>query len=289
MPDIPDALQAQLSSGVTCLAWVWLLTRRDGRRFGFTDHDQPLTVHGVRCEPENGFESGDLRTEAGASPAQGVVYGAFNSPAITEGDLNAGLWDGARVHVYRVDWRDPDLNYRAFTGELGAMRSGPDGFEAEVSGLSARLNRTLGRVFSRRCDAELGDARCGVDLSARQSSNTLASVLSPTVLLLDGRVSDPQLYEHGVLSWPQRSAVMTSRIVSARVSSDGLIVELDQALRLKPDPQEPVLLQEGCDKRFETCRVRFENALNFRGCPHMPGNDALLRVAREGAIRPADR
>lgn len=289
MPDIPEALQVQLSGGVTRLAWVWILTRRDGTRFGFTDHDQALTVNGVSCDPESGFESGNLRAEAGGSPAQGVVFGVFNSPAITEADLNAGLWDGARVHVYRVDWGDPDLNYRAFTGELGAMRASPEGFEAEVSGLSARLNRTLGRVFSRRCDAELGDARCGVDLSACQSSTTLASVLSPTVLLLDGRVSDPQIYEQGLISWPQRSAVMTSRIVGARDSSDSLIVELDQALRFVPDPQEPVLLQEGCDKRFETCGRRFENALNFRGCPHMPGNDALLRVAREGAKRPADR
>ena len=103
MPDIPEALQVQLSGGDTRLAWVWILTRRDGTRFGFTDHDQALTVNGVSCDPESGFESGNLRAEAGGSPAQGVVFGVFNSPAITEADLNAGLWDGARVHVYRVD------------------------------------------------------------------------------------------------------------------------------------------------------------------------------------------
>ena len=31
----------------------------------------------------------------------------------------------------------------------------------------------------------------------------------------------------------------------------------------------------GCDKRFETCRAKFANTLNFRGFPHMPGNDAV--------------
>jgi uncharacterized phage protein (TIGR02218 family) len=38
----------------------------------------------------------------------------------------------------------------------------------------------------------------------------------------------------------------------------------------------------GCDKRFSTCRERFDNALNFRGFPHMPGNDFALSYARAG-------
>jgi uncharacterized phage protein (TIGR02218 family) len=36
-------------------------------------------------------------------------------------------------------------------------------------------------------------------------------------------------------------------------------------------------LREGCDKRFATCVSRFNNAANFRGEPHLPGNDLLTR------------
>jgi uncharacterized phage protein (TIGR02218 family) len=36
-------------------------------------------------------------------------------------------------------------------------------------------------------------------------------------------------------------------------------------------------LREGCDKRFDTCVTRFRNAVNFRGEPHLPGNDLLTR------------
>ena len=40
----------------------------------------------------------------------------------------------------------------------------------------------------------------------------------------------------------------------------------------------------GCDKRFATCRDRFGNIANFRGFPHMPGNDfALSSASGEGA------
>ncbi|MDX5493645.1 MAG: phage BR0599 family protein, partial [Alphaproteobacteria bacterium] len=35
------------------------------------------------------------------------------------------------------------------------------------------------------------------------------------------------------------------------------------------------------DKQFTTCRDRFANAVNFRGFPHMPGNDFVMASAGE--------
>ncbi len=38
-----------------------------------------------------------------------------------------------------------------------------------------------------------------------------------------------------------------------------------------------VELIEGCDRQLATCRDRFANIANFRGEPHLPGNDLLTR------------
>ncbi len=38
----------------------------------------------------------------------------------------------------------------------------------------------------------------------------------------------------------------------------------------------------GCDKRAATCRERFANIANFRGFPHMPGNDFIIRMPQQG-------
>jgi hypothetical protein len=43
------------------------------------------------------------------------------------------------------------------------------------------------------------------------------------------------------------------------------------------DPGTLVLLVEGCDRTIATCRLRFNNAANFRGEPYLPGNDLLTR------------
>lgn len=39
-----------------------------------------------------------------------------------------------------------------------------------------------------------------------------------------------------------------------------------------------VMLRIGCDKRWQTCKNRFKNQLNFRGEPDIPGTDVLFRI-----------
>jgi uncharacterized phage protein (TIGR02218 family) len=39
------------------------------------------------------------------------------------------------------------------------------------------------------------------------------------------------------------------------------------------------IIRAGCDKRIETCAAKFANVANFRGFPHIPGQDAVLRYA----------
>ena len=35
----------------------------------------------------------------------------------------------------------------------------------------------------------------------------------------------------------------------------------------------------GCDKSFSTCQGKFNNAINFRGEPHVPGSDKAMETA----------
>ncbi|MFD2844660.1 phage BR0599 family protein [Paracoccus cavernae] len=45
---------------------------------------------------------------------------------------------------------------------------------------------------------------------------------------------------------------------------------------IAPVAGDQVRLSAGCDKRAETCRLKFANFLNFRGFPHLPTEDWLL-------------
>ena len=53
-------------------------------------------------------------------------------------------------------------------------------------------------------------------------------------------------------------------------------LELWQAMSEAVAPGDAFAATAGCDKQFSTCKAKFDNAVNFRGFPYMPGNDAVL-------------
>ncbi|MCR9128826.1 MAG: DUF2163 domain-containing protein [Alphaproteobacteria bacterium] len=293
MIDIPAALQARLDAGATTLAWCWIITRRDGAVLGFTDHDAPLNVAGTACEPESGFSPGAARSEAAFSPARAAVFGALTSERISAADIDNGVWDSARVEVYRVDWSEPGLFYKAFTGEIGAVKRGETGFEAEVAGLSARLDRLITRVFSRTCDAELGDGRCGVDLEAggwRDAASVTAVISSRAVQISGVEARPADWFTDGVAEWSSGANQNgRSRILSHRPGDAGAVIELDPSPSAPVQPGDTLILTAGCNKRFATCQAKFANVNNFRGCPHMPGNDVLVRPVSRETVRDGSR
>jgi len=164
MRQISDDFAARLGSGVTTTCLCWRLTRADGNVVAVTEHDRQLSVAGVDYEPSGAMTAGDLTSSTGLQPGQAGAMGALSSDAISEEDLNAGLWDGARVDVFRVDWDRPQDFVQVWAGRFSEITRGALGFEAELVSLKADFERPVGRIFSRRCDAVLGDRRCGVDL-----------------------------------------------------------------------------------------------------------------------------
>lgn len=160
---IESEFAARLGGGATTTCLCWRLTRSDGFVLAATEHDRALLVDGVTYSPGGALEAGAFTQSAGLAPGQAAAGGVLADDAITEADLAAGLWDGARVDVLRADWERPDLFVQIWSGRLSEVTRGPGGFEAELVSLKADLERPVGRVYARACDAVLGDARCGVD------------------------------------------------------------------------------------------------------------------------------
>jgi uncharacterized phage protein (TIGR02218 family) len=58
-----------------------------------------------------------------------------------------------------------------------------------------------------------------------------------------------------------------------RIEADEVRLALWQPMPEPVAERDLFVVTAGCDKRFETCRTKFANAVNFRGFPHLPGND----------------
>ncbi len=161
---IPSALQAKLNSGATTLCRCYILTRRDGVIQGFTDHDRDVLLNDVVCRADTGFSGSEAVARLGLSVDGSEVSGALSDDSLNEDALAAGRYDAAEVDMYIVDWSDPSLYVLLSRGHIGEVRREGIAFAAELRGLADALNAETGRLYTATCAADLGDARCGVDL-----------------------------------------------------------------------------------------------------------------------------
>lgn len=164
MREIPAELIQSIESGTATLCHAWILRRPDGVVRGFTDHDRDLDVGGVLCRASSGWTAGAAVSGAGLTPGAMAVAGVLDDDGITEADLGLGVLDHARIELWRVDWRRPELRVRLWVTRLARVRRDGGQFIADLEGPLAALERVAGRTYGRDCDAQLGDARCTVDL-----------------------------------------------------------------------------------------------------------------------------
>ncbi len=281
MKTVSADLQNHLNSGATTLCWCWKIVRNDGLVQGFTDHDTDLAFGGVTYEAAAGFTASEVQSSLGLAVDNLTVVGALNSATINESDLAAGLYDDASIEIWRVNWSAPDQRVLMRKGSLGEVRRGRTGFQAEVRGLAHILNQPVGRAFGYSCDADLGDARCTVNLAAITGTGTIAAASGNRRFMVSGLESFADgWFTGGKLTFT--SGANSGRAMEIKrhgVSSLGVSVELWQAMSDDVAVADAFSVTAGCDKQFSTCKAKFANAANFRGFPYMPGNDAVISVA----------
>jgi len=258
--------------GVTSIAFCWRLERRDGAGLGLTSHDQAVVVAGDTYRSSPGMKPAAVRLRAGIEPQSGEVGGALSDRGLTERDFEVGRWDGARISLSAIDWRDPQLSPLALVeGGLGAVTMKDGEFTADLIGAAAALSAAACPETSPECRAELGDRSCRVDLAGKRE-RFVAVALDGNRVMFDRVVGDDFAFGEACLMGGAARG-WRSRILGV----EGVAVILRDPPPIEIAGGTPVRLTEGCDKRFETCRTRFANSANFRGEPHLPGNDLLTR------------
>ncbi len=286
MKTFSPALAAHLASGATTLCTCWRVTRGDGVVLGFTDHDRAILFDDVEHEPETGLDATAAVSHSGLQVGGLEVTGAFASDTIAENDLEAGLYDNARVEAWLVNWAAPEERHLMRIGSIGEVRREGEAFTAEVRSLSHALDQERGRIFRATCDADLGDARCGVDLESDDWSASATVVETDGFSTLVASVPGDRpsgFFDAGALTFTSgANAGRRSEVLRHKRDDDGDHLTLWQPMADAIEAGDAFTVSAGCDKRFSTCRDRFANAENFRGFPHIPGNDFALSYPTAG-------
>lgn len=286
MKNLDPAFAAHISTGATTLCFCWLIERLDGAKLGFTDHDEKIVFGGEIFLPANGLDGGEVASKLGAQVDTSEVLGVLSSEAISEEDIVLGRYDGAKITTYRVNWRDPDIRDTQRGDTIGEIVREDGVFRAELRSHQQAMNVVVGRRYQSLCDAAVGDSRCGIDLETTSFRTT------GTVLAQQGRfsveLSGISGFDQGWLSFGYAQWTSGKRIAISDTINEHQILGSKHILVFA----EPVgdwleigdvaTLYAGCDRCLSTCRDKFFNVPNFRGFPHIPGSDAVLKYPKAG-------
>jgi uncharacterized phage protein (TIGR02218 family) len=162
-----------------------------------------------------------------------------------------------------------------------------------VRSLAHVLGQTVGRTFQATCDAALGDARCRVNLedAALKGTGAVIDLLRDRAFTSSGLGGfSSGWFTFGTVEWTAGvNAGRRAEIIAHDVTDGIAVLTLLQAPVRSIAGGDAFIVRAGCDKRLETCGAKFANTANFRGFPHIPGQDAVLRYAtkdggHEGAV-----
>jgi uncharacterized phage protein (TIGR02218 family) len=275
MKTVSAALKAHLEGTLLTVCTLWKVTRTDGLVFGFTDHDRDVTYSGVTYLAATGHSPSSIKTTAQLSVDNLEVQAMLSSSTITEADIYAGLWDYAEVLIELANYNDLTMGSMILRkGWLGNIKTGRHNFIAELRGMMQPLQQMIGRIYSPGCDADLGDARCGVVLGNFTVTGNVTTGGSVNSFIDTVRAEANGYFEGGLVTWTLGDNATYSMEVK-KSYANGLIT-LQQAMPNVIAVADEYSMSAGCDKLRATCVSKFSNVVNFRGFPDLPGRDAMI-------------
>lgn len=275
MSALPATLESHLAGEVTTHCFCWIIRRKDEAVHGFTDHDRTLMIDGVACEPQTGLSASEAASALGLSVDSAEIEGALSSLSISDSDVERGAFDGASVDTFLVNWASPDQYMLLRSSRIGTITRSGGRFVAELKSSTVDLEKVSGRRITRQCDAQLGDKRCGYHGGALKG--VVSTIISDREIVVEGlQPQSADWFRNGVLTWANgaRNVVLNHRPHGGNIRlslRDGSIPDIKVG--------DTFVLLAGCDKSFAQCKTKFANAANFRGFPHLPGNDAVYNYA----------
>ena len=258
----------------TSLATCWKVTRKDGLIFGFTDFDRDLVVESVTYMAATGYTRSAIHTIANLAVDNLDIESALDSDILTAGDLRAGVWDGATVEIFLVNWANiANGKILLKRGTIGEVELQDVTFKAELRGLTQALSQQIVELYTPDCRADLGDGRCKVNLAALTVTGAVTAMTDRRSFADSSRAEEDGYWNGGLVTWTNGENTGRKMEIKSYVAG-AFTLYLPMASNIEIGDE--YTMQPGCNKTFATCKARYNNVKNFRGEPHVPGNDQIL-------------
>lgn len=277
-------LASHISQDTTTLCVLWKITRQDTVVQGFTSHTSALQYNDGEDDILYQASTGICPTNTQESIGSGVdnmtIVGLLSSPDIATADLLNGVYDFARVKIMLLNYTDISQEHiTLLKGVVGNIVKKSAVFEVEIRSLSQIINQQVGMVSTPTCMADFCDSKCKLNAATYTHSATISGVTSRRIFFcssLSGLTANQLSFGKCTFTYGANQGISAIVKYNDNVGGNGRI-ELQTEMPFDIEDGDSVSILDGCDKKLATCISR-SNAVNFRGFPHVPGVDAVLRI-----------
>lgn len=267
-----------MSTWTTCVK----IKRTDNVTIGLTELDKNLTIGGVTYVSAAGYSPSTYSSNSTMSVNHADIEGLLGFAGVTREQIRAGLYDFASIELFIYDFEIESVVKTLAVGNWGESQLLDGSYKAEFRSLSQRMQQSVGKLYTAHCSADLGDEKCKIDLTPLVRTSALTAVNSRLTILDTARNEVDDYWRGGVITFISGDNEYRSFEISSSRSDGTLILFLPLAFPGQVGDQ--YIIKPGCDKMLDTCKTRYNNVVNFRGFPHVPGTMEILRIGKEGYV-----
>lgn len=291
---ISSAFQTAMNSGFINTVILLRVNRPDGVVIALTNHDQTVTFAGIDYLPNEGLDPTAITSmaEGATSNINIETLAADNVDLFDPKHIAGGLFYGSKTELYYYDIGS-SFSILLQTGVIGEIeiRNGM-AVNLEIKGLASRAReKGLVELYSTTDRAILGDTRNGLDVSAFTFFGEVTSVdvvnnKSIFTVSISAFTTEGGYFNNGLCVFltgnnhvPSLGPDYYAREIRVQTTANTLFLFEETPFPISAGVE--VKLISGYNGTLEQARDKFDNVINFRGEPFIPGID---NVTRQGDI-----
>lgn len=273
---ISNAFELLLAEDITRLVTCLDITPQGLTPLRLTDHNEDININGIVYSSKSGYTRSAISSTDTIETGTVTLTGIFDETVIDIKGILAGIYNYTPAKLFAVDYSSLVANIvtliQGTVGEIELQTS--LNYSMEIRDLKQYLSNVIGEVYTIECRADLGDSRCTVPIiNAPWARNmSVASVVNRNEFMVMGDTGMDEHYKSGHIKWETGDNANISHEI---IEIDSSVVKLYLSTLYTIKVGDTLTLYPGCDKTLNTCITRYDNRLNFRGEPFLPGRDLL--------------
>jgi uncharacterized phage protein (TIGR02218 family) len=262
-------------------AWCVRIECTNGTTVRLTTYPHDLTMSNATVYKADGaYEETSYQATNSMAPSALDLEGLVGVSGITRAAIAAGIFDGARIKIFRCDFLSPQEDYEEVAaGFFGKTTLVDDRYTAEMMSLVDTLNQSTGLTTTPGCRhtfCSQGFAECGLDIADFTVTGTLTGVTSGSAFTDSARSEAADYFGAGTIRFTS-GANAGLKPLEIRSHATGGVITTHEPFYYVPAVGDAYEMTAGCRKTRDACKAK-GNILNFGGFPDLPLNSAYSKI-----------